>query len=581
MAKYETHSKLFTYLDDLEAVNKEPMNRLEGLSRSPKDIIRTIEFYSNDKYLSGDLDALGREKPFYNVGNYRVTIAKTATDLDVKDIKFEPDTLQHSVESMLYNRELFKYLKESNFSKTLNDMGETRPKYGGLLVKKREYGDKLDIGVVDWVNVDFNPTSIMKNVITETHWMSPSEFADKSDVWDNVEEVLIQHSKANKNKPCNIEIKEYNGDFPEDIIDAGSEYKYKKMEIKVAIVNKKKYLLDNKDEKESPYKYLPWEAIGESLGRGVVEQGFPAQVWTNDSIITMKNANELFGKILIQTDSTKVSGNAITGVDHGHIFQLEAGRTMQVMNMGNSKLPELQNMIGLWKQQYDSAASTYDGANTGEAPTAGTPYSQTALLNQVANTPFEYQREVWGIFLNEILNDWIKPFLKKRIMKPHYLVSEYEDEELAVIDEAISDFEARKVLKDALLQGKTMSREEYVTIKDAIKTSMSKLGAKREVDIPKGFLDVEGKITANITGELKNKQAILQSLDGVLKTVVSSFNPNTGTFGVLTDPTLNKLFRNIVDMAGIPISSAELKASPTSATQLTEPSIPPVAPVAA
>lgn len=561
-------------MDDLESVYKEPMVRIEGLTRNPKEIIRTVEFYTNDEYLSGNLDALGREKPFFNVCNYRVTIAKTSTDLDVKDIKFEPDSLNNSVQAMLYNKELFKYLKESNFSKTLNDMGDTRPRYGGLLVKRHEHDGKLDIDVVDWVNVDFNPTSIIKNVICETHWMSPSEFSGMSDVWDNVDEVLEKHAKSCKNKPTNIEIKEYHGDFPENLYpedEEGSEYRYKRMGFKIACVNKKKYLLTYDYENENDYKYLPWEAIGESLGRGVVEQGFQSQVWTNDGVITMKNAMELFAKILIQTDSQKVSGNAITGVDHGHIFQMEKGATMQVMNMGGSKLPEMERLIGLWKQQYDASASTYDGANTGESPTAGTPYSQTALLNQVANTPFEYQREVWGIFLNEILNDWIKPFLKKRIMKPHYLVSEYDDEELALIDESVSDFEARKVLKEQLLKGKKMSRQEYVETKEAIKTSLGKLGGKREIDIPKGYLDVEGKITANITGELKNKAAILQSLDSVLKTVVASFNPNTGTFGVLTDPTLNGIFREIIEVSGIGIPSGKFKAAETSGPQIAAP----------
>jgi len=566
-----THTKLFTYLDNLADAYKEPMERLDGLYRNPKDIIRTIEFYSNNQYLSGNLDAIGREKPFYNVSTYRVTVAKTATDLDVKDIKFEPDSLQHSVEAMLYNRELFKYLKESNFSKTLNDMGKTRPKYGGVLIKKREKGDKLDIDVVDWVNADFSPTSIMKNVICETHWMSPSEFSDMSDVWENVPEVLKKHAKVNKNKPCNIEVKEYHGSFPNYVFDDSEDYSYQNKEVKVACVGKEKFLLESKEEKETPYKYLAWEEVGESLGRGVVEEGFESQVWVNDSIISMKNAMELAGKLLVYTDSQKVSGNAIVGVDHGHIFQMNKGDQIGQLNLTASSMPEFSNLIQLWNDQYDKVSSSF-AANTGEAPTAGTPYSQTALLNQVANSPFEYQREVWGIWLNEILNDWIKPFLKKRITKPHYLVSEYDDEELAVIDDAVAEFEAKKALKASLMSGKPTSLQDYVSNKEAVKGALAKLGGKREVDIPKGFLDVEGKITANITGELKNKQAILQSLDGILKTVVSSFNPNTGTFGVLTDPTLNKVFRNIVDMAGIPISSAELKASPTTAAPLSDPS---------
>jgi hypothetical protein len=134
--------KIFSYIDDLTNSYGEGTKIVEGLVRNPKDIIRTIEFYTNDEYLSGNKDQLGREKPFHNVCNFRVTVAKTATDVDVKDLKYEPDSLDDAVAAMLINHETYNYLKESNFSETLNDMGKTRPKYGGLLVKKTKYEGK-------------------------------------------------------------------------------------------------------------------------------------------------------------------------------------------------------------------------------------------------------------------------------------------------------------------------------------------------------------------------------------------------------------------------------------------------------
>ena len=74
-----------------------------------------------------------------------------------------------------------------------------------------------------------------------------------------------------------------------------------------------------------------------------------------------------------------------------------------------------------------------------------------------------------------------------------------------------------------------------------------------------GFLDVKGRLTAYITGELKNKSAILQSLDSIFKTVVSTYNPNTGQYGALQDPTLSKIFSQIIEMSGVPISSAMIR----------------------
>lgn len=568
----EKDYKILKHLDSIIDAYNEPIQLVDGLYRDPKDIIRTVEFYTNDKYLSGNRDALGREKPFYNICNYRVTVAKTATDIDVKDIKYEPDSLKDSIPAMLINHELYKYLKESNFSETLNDMGKTRPKYGGLLVKKYIEDGELDIDVVDWKNVQFNPANISDGVIIETHWMQPSELASKADVWENVSEVMKAHAKANKNKPTAIEVKEITGEFDStfdpDVEDVeGNEMKFKKMCFYLAVIGKKKYFLYKEDLKESEdkYKYLAWEKIGKGLGRGVVEDGFESQWATNDSMLSIKNAMELSGKVLLYTDSQKVSGNAITGMDNGHILQLEPQRTIGSLNLSASSLPEFQNIIELWRQQYDNSASVHD-ANTGEAPTAGTPYSQTALLNQVANSPFEYQREVWGIFLNEILNDWIFPHIQKRILKAHYLTSEFSQDELMIIDEAINAGNTDRYVKEALLSGQTASPEVIEQIKGQVANELGKLGNKREIEIPEKFLDIKGRISANITGELKNKSAILQSLDGILKTIVSTFNPNTGTYSALEDPTLSKIFGTIVEMSGIPLSFGQLKGNITKPT---------------
>ncbi len=564
--------KIFSYIDQVVDVYKEPVQRLPGLVRDPKDIIRTIEFYTNDKYLTGNTDELGREKPFYNVCNYRVTVAKTATDIDVKDIKFEPESLKDSVPTMIINRELFQTLKEIKFSETLNDMGKTRPKYGGVLVKKYEGNGELDIDVMEWINVDFDPNDVLKGIIIDTHWMKPSEFAAKSDVWENVTETLKAHSKANKGKPVNVEVKEIHGDFPESMFPDNDDNEetqstYKRMCFYIGCVGKKKFLLYYEYEKEDLFKYLPWEKVGNGLGKGVVEDGFEAQWASNDAIISMKNANALQSKVLLFTDSQKVSGNALTGVDNGHIFQLEQGKTINAVNLGSNKSPELERLLEIWKDQYNRAASTYDGANTGEAPTAGTPYSQTALLNQVANSPFEYQREVWGIWLNEILNDWILPYLKKRIMKDHNLVAEYSDEELDLIDEAIASYNGKQVIIENLMKAEVTTPEEDMANKESVKENMRKMGKKREVKIPKGFLDVEGRITANITGELKNKAVVLQSLAQVAKDIQASFNPNTGTYAAMENPTLRALYSQIIEMSGIPFSSAALKA-PTAPVQM-------------
>jgi len=580
--------KIFSYLEDVTEMYKETIKIVDGLFFDHQDTIKTIEYYSNDKFISGNRDSLGREKPFYNVCNYRVTTAKTATDLDVKDISYEPDSLEYRVQAMLINKELYKYLKEINFSKTLNEMGFVRPKYGGVLIKKNDDNGKPNISVVDWKNVEVDPVNILKGSIIETHYLLPSELIDKADVWD-VRDALDAFNEAQKGKPGRVEVKEISGEMPvsfykectEDVYvpTDEDEQEYNRYCFYIAVIGEKKYLLYSEEEKEMRYKYLPWEVIpGRSLGRGVVEEGFEAQVWVNDSVISMKNVMEISGKVVLSTTSRKVSGNAITGIESGHIFELEDGKTISSLNLSPSALPQFERIIDLWNQQYDKSSSTY-GANTGEAPPAGTPYSQVALLNQVANSPFEFRREEWGIFLNEVLNDWIFPYLKKRITKAHDLISDFSSEELETIDEAIVNSTANSYIKKKVLAGSVVSPLEQSEITEMFKKKLSKTGSKRTIKIPKDFLNVEGKLTANITGELKNKGVILQSLDSILKTVVSSFNPNTGSYAVLEDPILSKLFSQIIEAAGIPFSSAQL-SSPTGTKPVASPDMSAIEPVA-
>lgn len=571
--------KIFGYLDQLKDAYAESVQVVDGLKFSQKNTLKLIELYSNNEFESGKFDGIQREKPFYNICNYRVTVAKTATDLDVKDIKYEPDSVKDAVAAMLINKELFKYLKEINFSRTLNEMGFTRPKYGGLLVKKSMQDGELKIDVVDWKNVDCDPANILGGAVIETFNLLPSELAAKRDAWDNVDEVLKEYNKlAKADKPEKIEVKEISGELPVSFYKECAEESYKETEedkmkfdrycFYVAVLKEKKYLMYYEEEKEIRYKYLPWERIpGRGLGRGIVEDGFEAQVWTNDTIITMKNAGELYAKLLLWTDSQKVSGNAITGVDHGHIFQLNKGESFGALNLGASKMPEFQNLVELWKNQYDRSASTFD-ANTGEQPPSGTPYSQTVLLNQVANSPFEYQREVWGIFLNEILNDWIFPHLKKRILRSHNLSADFDKDELQMIDEAIQNTVSNDYIKKQILSGNIPTPFDISGVNQEVNRQLGKMGAKREIEIPEKFLDIQGRITANITGELKNKIAVLQSLAQIGRDIIATFNPATGQYAALQDPVLNRIYGSIIDLAGVPITSAQLKPSQTPATDL-------------
>jgi hypothetical protein len=60
-----------------------------------------------------------------------------------------------------------------------------------------------------------------------------------------------------------------------------------------------------------------------------------------------------------------------------------------------------------------------------------------------------------------------------------------------------------------------------------------------------------------------------------MASVVQSFNPNTGTFGVLEDPTLSKIFNQMLEMAGAGISPVSLgKSQAKVGSPVAPPSVP-------
>lgn len=596
---YETKTtqfKIFNELDDQKvAYETGSLEKIGGLKRSQYQVIRMCEFYSDSRYMGayiGNTKKVGSgqiDVPFYNIVNFRVALAKTATDLDIKDIQIQSDDPEHQVHSMLLNREAYEWMKKSGFAMTLNQMGQTRPKYGGYLVKKNEY-DGLKIDVVKWTNVITDQNNILDGSIDECHRMSPVAINRKVKVWNNTTEVLKAHRKIKaKERPSTIDVYEMTGEYPVSIYKnakgeaatAEDEYIFSLQHYFVAVVDGKKFLMyceELSGEMTDYYECLPWEDNGYGLGRGVIEDSEEAQVWTNDAVINESIAMTLAGRVGIKTTSKKVAGNVLEH-DHGKIYELEANTDMGAFNLAPAALGQYQNQIEKWRSQADNVTSSYNSI-TGEQPPSGTPYSQTALLNQVATKPFDYKREEWGNHLTKLFEKWVIPYLIKKIKKEHILVSEFSEEELELIDDSFAYSYADDFQKEENLKGLVVSPLAKDEMIQTYKNHIKKLGKKRFIEVPDDYFDdIVAKVTVITTGEQKNKAAILMSLSEIMNTVIKSYNPNTGTFGVLTDKTLSKIFKQIVEIAGAGISPISLGVGNMDTKQVAQAPSEPVQPL--
>lgn len=524
---------------------------VDGLNFNQYQTLRTIEFYHNSKYLFGQYDELGREKPFYNINRFRLNVAVRATDFDTKDFILEPDREGDSTRVMLL-REAFKdWTREVNFAKTLNEATYSRAKYGGVLLKK-EKSNPLQIDVVDWRNVIMDPIDGVDGTMIEIHYMTPAKLKKKGWYTDEVKQLLTTERKnaigdSSKSSSKAVRTLEIYGEFEEDDYEL---HKYIWIEGTEEPVFKEKV-------KEKPYKYIAWEVMpGRALGWGVLEDGFEAQVWTNDAVLKERDLVDHASKIFYKTNDESIEDNVLTGLDNGHILHLSDGKDFSQVNQVPSTLPAINNLIQKWDAQYERVSNTFDSV-TGQTMPSRTPFRTTALLQQQGESMFTYRQEEFGIFMTEVMYDWILPFLIKRLNNGTYISGEFNEKELKLIDDSFVSTEMKKrIAKDLVEKATPVEAERVLALQQQIESIKPPTG-RRFVEIPKDyFKDIRFKVVINTTGESVDKQAMFESLNNILVSVAQ--NPQ-----IMTDPTLSKLFDKIIEMSNIDISPGELKASLT------------------
>src|SRR6185295_7773207 len=110
---------------------------------SQHENIEKIDAYLNSKHISGDIDSLGREKPFFNIVTAAVNIWYRATDIDRKQIKIKPTRITQTVMAFVGSLHLQEWMRRNFFGAFLNDWGLALSEYGSIPLKFVEKGDKL------------------------------------------------------------------------------------------------------------------------------------------------------------------------------------------------------------------------------------------------------------------------------------------------------------------------------------------------------------------------------------------------------------------------------------------------------
>jgi hypothetical protein len=569
--------KISQELENIKINYNKTIDLVDGLPFSQKDQIRTIEFYSNSKYLNGQKDELGREKPFMQILNAICDVENTAKDLDTKDIKVDSDDGNHYLESFFLSKDIQVWMKEADFAKTLNDMRDTHTRYGSLLVKKciekdEETGEKiLKLELPEWKNTYTDQVNITQGAIVETHWMTAVEISKMSE-WKNIGKVMEQLKGSGSSK--RVPVYEIRGEFSKATFKDSEGEKYSSKDEKEfsyqlyyiagnPVESGKTETLDTftvlyaEDDTERVYKYLARKPkAGRAFGVGVFEEGEEAQVWTNDAILKQYRAMEYTTKVVAQSASKKLKGrNLLTETDDGTILEHEDGKPITAINLlPSGGLQQYSALIQQWYAQLEKTTSAYS-AQRGDTPPSGTPFRLQATVLQQSSSVFKTLQQEMGIFITEIFEDWVMPYLRTKLNKEHILSYDFSPEELKEIDKNFSTRQANNKAIEAILSGKIVTPEEFDAWINGADEFIKQTKGKRFIEIPKNFYkDLEAKVTINVTGEQRNKAATLESLTNILMTV--SGNP-----ALTQDPVLSQVLMKILELSGAGISPVDVSSA--------------------
>lgn len=570
---------------------------VSGDDYSQYQLIRAINYARRSKYLDGNAhdDIIG-DFPYDNISKFRVRLEARSTDFDVKHIEVAPvDASDESrVSALIATKALHKKLRDIKFGRFLNRVSDTRPEYGGVLVKKTKDG----VHVVPWENVVNDMSDVMGGIVIERHYMRPAEL--KKSGWDKkaIANTITTAAEKKKQKDLKdgsdkdaetlarfIEVNEVTGELPLSILkdaqgkdwEADDETEYVLCRIVFAPMGK-----DKKDEEQGvvllateiaeedyPYKYDNRSPItGRGLGEGIPEELAEHQRWHNFYKTEEARAVAIGGKVLFVTDDGDVVDSIYDeGIDHGTILKVGQGRMFNQLSTLPNSVPLYQGIREDWNVSADKATNSFD-AVLGEESKSGTPFRSQYLQNIAGNSEFERKREDLGFFIAEIVEDWLLPEALDEAASDDYIDDDFTKQELALVDKAIIAQEAVKSEIAALRGGTPVTPEMQTMIRQDLSQQLQERGNRRRIEDIKEFIMKAGdKVVVHTTDEQRSKAVLFESYSNAL----ALFAENDPARLALRDRILDQMGITAEELAMYAKEAAAMAQQLPSADQMGQP----------
>jgi hypothetical protein len=542
--------------------------------------INKVDAYANSKHISGDTDAQGREKPFFNIVTAAINIWYRATDIDRKNILVKPTNSKTYIQAIIGTIKLQDWMRKTDFGQFLNNWGYTLAKYGSAVSKFVEKDGQLYPEVISWHNLICDPINFEDNPKIEKLELTPAQLKRKEGYDKEMVESLLDALENRKtldgnnkdNKSDHITLYEIHGNLEKEYLtgkEDDEEY-VQQMQVVSFVAGKENgdyddFVLYKGREKQDPYMITSLiKEDNRVMGKGAVENLFEAQWMENHTAKTIKDQLDLASKLIFQTSDTNYLGrNVLTDIQNGNIMVHKVNEPLTQINNNSHDITSLQNFGSQWKvlaNEINGISESMQGDIK-----SGTAWRQTEAVLAESHSLFELMTENKGLAIAQMVKKFIIPYFKKTLDTKEEISAMLDDQ--LYIPKEIANRTGKELLKK-VLEDNIPEQEEIDQMnldnQNAVTGELSRLGNQRflvpdedgKISWKEYFKDLEWDIEVDVTGEAKDTQSVLATLTTVLQTIGS--NP-----AILQDSNARMLFNKIISETGA-ISPLELKSAQTS-----------------
>lgn len=544
---------------EIQQVEEHSVEVVPGYSFNYLQTLNKIDLYFASRFLKGQYDSEGFKKLFIQIAKYRVNTATKSVNIGTKDVQVR-GIGENYYPAWFFEYELKDFMRDNGWGKLFNDIVTKWPRYGSVVVKDVNGNPvlmRLRNIIWDMAQADL----LRSNFIDERHIYDFDEFYNEGIKlgWENLEEVMQMYEDAKQEE---IQVIERYGYVPGDELTDGAGTPSELIKARSIIAglefhdvnqqqkNRKKLtakptIMQALKIDKPPYRKLDWEEEdGRGLGVGVMEDLFQHQEYHNDVTHLERKSLHWSSKKFFQTRDPEAPSNLYSQARNGDVFQLKSEMTPVAMEERN--LPQYNLVFNRIKESADNNAFSHEIV-TGEGLASGTPFRLGALLSNAVNTHYAFKRENLGIFIENLVWDFVVPQFKKEKRAAHTFSYSGSREQIEQIREfLVNAYMDRMVQKHVKKTGKYPTVAAFDREYERVQKRLDKQD-EISMELPDNFYSdidrLRAKIKVDVSGQDVNS-VDLETLGNIFRIVAEN------GAAIQQNPLAMKLLEQISNEAG-------------------------------